>query len=201
MRIGLAVAWMVPMRSTHALVSSLALAVVAIPPTQAHAAGKPDLRVGSLKTAAAKVAQGSELQATWKLRNAGAGAAKGSTVHILLSKDAKVDKKDTRLVAAKAKGLAARKTAKLTTAKLLVPRNVAPGDYRLIVCADGPGKVKEASERNNCATAKVTVTVAASGGPVTAPPVGDAPSRPAPGNENLPPAPTPPDDKPGDKPG
>lgn len=201
MRIPAGASWMPSMRSTHTLAGSLASILLALSPTAAHAAAKPDLRVGSLKTAAAKVAAGAELQATWKLRNAGGGAAKGSTIHILLSKDAKVDKKDTRLVAAKAKGLAARKTAKPTTARLRVPKNVTPGAYRLIVCADGPSKLKEASERNNCATAKLSVTAGAAGGPVTAPPTVDPPARPAPGNEDLPPGPTPPDDKPGDKPG
>ena len=193
---------MAAMRFISALAAPTLLAIAALPalPAAAGAAAKPDLKLGSLKPGSAQVAAGGTLEAKWTLRNSGAGAAKASAVKVVLSADAKLDKKDVALGQPKAKGLKARGSAKATV-KLAIPKTVKPGKYVLIACADGPGKLKEASERNNCASAKVTITAA-----VTSPsngqsaPAGDPPARPAPGNENLPPGPDQPGEKPGDKP-
>ncbi len=187
------------MRSFSALAATTLLAITAAAPTQAAAAARPDLRIGKLKPSPAQVSAGSTLTAAWTLKNTGAGAAKASTVTVVLSKDAKVSKSDVTLGKPKAKALAARRNAKASV-KLAIPRTVKPGKYRVIVCADAGKKLKEASERNNCATAKVTIGAAA---PSTgqSSPIGNPPSRPAPGNEDLPPGPDRPGEQPGDKPG
>ncbi len=175
------------------------LALVAAPllmasPAQA-APARPDLKISGLKVATTATPPGGALSPTWTLRNAGPRPAKASSISFVLSKDTKVDKRDVKLGAVKAKKLVARRTAP-GTAKLKVPKTVKHGTYTLIACADSARKLPELSERNNCATTKVTIGNPAPAGN-SAPPqpqttTVDPPARPAPGNENLPPAPTPP---------
>jgi hypothetical protein len=45
------------------------------------------------------------------------------------------------------------------TTRLRLPRAIGPGKYRLEACADDTGKARELHERNNCATAPVTIKV------------------------------------------
>ncbi|MBJ7470981.1 MAG: hypothetical protein JHD16_06740 [Solirubrobacteraceae bacterium] len=179
--------------ATPALLSALAL------PTTSSAAARPDLKVSGLKPTPSQVAAGGTLTATWTLKNGGAGRAIPSTGVVVLSSDKKIDKKDLLLVKPKTKALAGRRSA-TATVKLSIPKTVKPGQYRLIACADHGRKVRELSERNNCAAAKVTIgSLVLTNGQQA--PAGEPPSRPAAGNENLPPGPTPPGEQPGDAPG
>lgn len=186
------------MRPISALTLLLLAALVV--PAQA-APPRPDLRVGGLKASPSRVVAGGALSATWTLRNAGRARAKASSSAFVLSRDAKADPKDLRLGTAKGTALVARRAAK-GSARLRLPKTVKPGAYRLIACADAGRKVREGNERNNCTTAKVTVT--RSGGTPTGAgtttgqaPAGAPPARPTSGTEQLPPVPNPPGETPG----
>jgi hypothetical protein len=51
---------------------------------------------------------------------------------------------------------------------LRLPPSVAPGSYRLRVCADRPARIREQSERNNCLAARTPIRVADGTPPVFA---------------------------------
>lgn len=199
---------MLTSRPTAILLAALS-AGLAIAPASDAAPPRPDLRLAKLKVSPARVAPGGALTATVTLRNAGRSAAKASAVSFVLSRDAKIDRKDVKLSTRKAKRLTVRRSA-TTRARLRIAKTVKPGSYVLIACADARKKVREANERNNCAKVKVKVAVApATGSGTTAAgtttgqaPAGQPPARPAPGTEQLPPAPTPPGpNPPADPPG
>ncbi|HEX8104716.1 MAG TPA: RHS repeat-associated core domain-containing protein [Solirubrobacteraceae bacterium] len=160
----------------------------------AAAAKRPDLAAKGTPKAPSTLAAGSRLTVRLKARNAGRGAAKQSVVAFFLSRDAKRDRGDLKLGRAKLRKLKAR-GRRTVKAKLRLPAATAPGAYRLLACLDAKAKVRERSERNNCAAAKLTVTAAADGAPAGPPspaPSAGASGSPAPGGTgDQPPAATP----------
>src|SRR5262249_42640468 len=147
-------------------------------------AAKPgaDLAVTSVGKPPASVAAGARLTVSFAVRNGGSKRAGASTIGFLLSADARRDAADVPLGPTKAQALAPRRTQR-GTAKLEIPSGIRGGTYRLLVCADLAGRVRERNERNNCrAGAKVTVQAGA-GSDVL-------PARPSPETAQLPAAPT-----------
>jgi RHS repeat-associated protein len=136
-------------------VVALAALLVAVPAADA-AAQRPDLSVSKSAVSPARVEQGARVTVSWTIRNGGRSTAGKSTTELLLSTDAKRDKRDIRLAAASQKAIKARKTAR-GKRTITIPASVAARRYSLLVCADARAKVKESSERNNCRARPLTV--------------------------------------------
>lgn len=157
---------------------TLALALLALLPSAADAATHPDLRVAALSPAAVTAAPGTTVTLKTTVRNGGRAKAGRSTVRLVLSKDAKRDRRDTVLARATARALARGKSVAVRV-KVKVP---ASGG-RLLACADDLRTVREAKEANNCRAVRLTVTTSAPApAPVPAPAPSDALPAPAPAN-------------------
>src|SRR5690606_8774166 len=90
----------------------------------------------------------------------GRKVARPSVTRYVLSKDKKVDRRDVRLHDRRVKRLKPRKQHATKVLKVRVPRQVKPGTYWLIACADARRKVRESNERNNCRVARQRLTIA-----------------------------------------
>lgn len=155
----------------------LAALVLTAAPT-AHAAARPDLRATVPTPATFAAAPGATVTLKTTVRNAGRGGAKRSVLRLVLSKDAKRDRKDTVLKRANVRSL---KTGKRSTLRLTFKLPATPGTYRLLACADDLRKIREARESNNCATAKLTLV--SESAPV---PTGGSAPAPAPVPQSAP---------------
>src|SRR4051794_17036484 len=111
------------MRGLVAAVVGLSLVV----PAQA-AAATPTVSVAGPSTAAPGAA--ASFTVTVK---AGRSAVKKGKLTLLLSTDAKADKKDVKLAAKSFKAIKARKSAKLTL-RVTVPAKTAARSYRVLAC-------------------------------------------------------------------
>ena len=124
----------------------------------AQAAPRPDLRVTALTAAGST---------SITVANAGRAGARRSVLRLVLSADARRDRRDRVLARANVRALArGRKTQ--VTVKVALP--ATPAAY-VLACADDLGKVREARETNNCRAARLP----AAAQPAPAP----APSAPA----------------------
>ena len=128
-------------------------------PTAASAKSKPDLRA-SRATAAAYAHPGGAVRAGARVTATGAKAGR-STLRFYLSANRKRDAHDLRL-SGKAATRALKKGRRVTvTATPRVPAGAKPGRYRVLACADDLRRVREKSEKNNCAAAAAVTTVTA----------------------------------------
>ncbi|RKQ90369.1 CARDB protein [Solirubrobacter pauli] len=159
---------------------TFALALLALLPSAADAATRPDLRVAALSPAAVTAAPGTTVTVKTTVRNGGRAKAGRSTVRLVLSKDARRDRRDTVLARATARALARGKSVAVRV-KVKVP---ASGGM-VLACADDLRAVREAKEANNCRVVRLTVTA-----PASAPTPAPAPA-PAPAPSDALPAPVP----------
>lgn len=145
-----------------ALATALGLVLSLMGSTAADAAPKkrPDLVVGSLSVAPANTGPGQPIRIKDVTRNRGRTVARPSVTRYVLSKDKKVDRRDVRLHDRRVKRLKPGKKHATKVVKVRVPRNVKPGTYWLIACADARRKVRESNERNNCRVARQRLTIA-----------------------------------------
>ena len=124
-----------------------------------------DLRVSALTV----VPAGGSTSTT--VANAGRAGARRSVLRLVLSADARRDRRDTVVARANVRGLPRGRKARVTV-KLALPANLAA---YLLACADDLGKVREARETNNCRAARVTAASQPAPAP-TAPAVDQAPT-------------------------
>ena len=144
------------------------MALAAATPTEA-AVKRADLAPTKAGTASRQASPGDVVRISWTLKNRGRRAAPASATRLFLSTNAKLDKKDIRLGAAKERALRPRKSIKRSL-RVVIPAKAAPASYRLLVCADAASKVRESNERNNCrATATLRVVARASVQPAPLP--------------------------------
>ena len=144
----------------HKLMLRLAaagLVLLALPASAA--AARPDLKITKLTAGPAQAQATLPILVVDTTTNVGRGKAKRSENGYFLSRDEKVDEDDQRLGRRSVKKLKRRKRAE-GSLELTIPAG-ASGNYRLIACADDPGRIKEKSERNNCrASGPITVVPA-----------------------------------------
>ncbi|HWK27650.1 MAG TPA: RHS repeat-associated core domain-containing protein [Solirubrobacter sp.] len=162
------------------LVTAALLAALLAPAAQA-APARPDLKIAKGAATPREAAPGGQITVTWTIFNGGKKAAGKSTTDLVLSTDAKLDKKDLKLASVTEKALKARKTA-AHSLKVKIPAKATARRYTLLVCADARGKVRESGEKNNCrAAAAITVAAArTTTPPPAAPPVAVIASTPFP---------------------
>ena len=148
------------------MVAAGAIATVCGPAAAAQAAPvRADLVVSGVRATPAVVAPAARVDVRAVIRNAGRRSARRTSVVLLLSKNARRDRRDRRLRSANAKALRRGKSAVLRT-RVTIPAATAAGTWRIIVCADARRRVRERSERNNCRAARaVRVQAGGAGGP------------------------------------
>jgi hypothetical protein len=152
----------------------LVLAALASPATAA--AARPDLVVTRVAAPPAVVAPGRLVDVSATVRNRGRARAKASSLHFLLSRDARASADDRRIGQRFVRPL---RRGKRGGGFASVSMPAAAGAWRLIACADGARAVRERRERNNCRTAATTINVV-----FPAPPPGPGPG-PAPQPETC----------------
>ncbi len=137
-------------------------AAVARDSPQAHVA-RPrlaDLVVRRAPRAPASLAANQALNVVVRVRNGGRRPARASAVRLYLSRDARRDRTDTRLLGTLAvKALKPRRRA-TARGRVTAPGALVAGRYRLLACADDLRRVREAAESNNCRAGSGVVTVA-----------------------------------------
>ena len=145
------------LRPTHALALVL-LPALALPAAGAAAAPeRADLKLVKIAVSPAEAAPGARVRVSDTVRNAGRRKAGASRVAYFLSKDRRKGKGDIRLGGTRSVKRLARRKGSSGTKRLTIPASVAPGAWYLLACADGAGKVKERSERDNCAATRLVV--------------------------------------------
>ena len=159
----------------YLIASLFGTAALALSVAPAAEAARPDLRVASLSRPAGPVASGAVVQARVRVVNRGARGARRSRTYLLLSRDGRAGAGDVRLARARTRRLAPGRRVRLRP-RLALPAGAA-GTYRLIACADGAKRVREARERNNCRAARGVLAIQAHA-PGTPPPAGTQPAPP-----------------------
>jgi hypothetical protein len=99
--------------------------------------GRPDLAV----TAGSVSERGDAVHVTDTIRNVGAATAPSSSAAYFLG---------SRRIGARAVRALEPHAASRGSRSFSIPASIASGSYRLRVCADGPARIRESSERNNC---------------------------------------------------
>jgi VCBS repeat-containing protein len=128
---------------------------------QALAASRADLKVTKVSAAPASETAGSSFKVSVTVKNAGGRKAKASKLAAYLSLDARRGAGDVRLNGApKVKALKHGRTDK-GGRRFTIPPGAKAGVYRVLVCADAKGAVKERSEGNNCRAAKGSLKIPA----------------------------------------
>ena len=164
------------------IVTALAGTLLALAPTPAEAVGRPDLRVTRAVVDKTRVVEGAKVTVTHVVQNRGSRRAAESRTRVYLTTNvaASLDERrrsrtnprsaltDLRLGGkATVRGIAPGATRRIAATTFTVPAGVPAGDYRVLVCADDYGKVRESEEANNCAAAtkvlKVTEAVGTEG--------------------------------------
>ena len=107
----------------------------------------PDLSVSAI-AAPASAAAGATISVTDTTRNTGGGDAAASTTRFYLSTNFAVDANDILLGSREVPAIAAGGVSAIATA-ITVPAGTAPGNYYLIVVADGAAVIVETVENNN----------------------------------------------------
>ncbi len=164
--------------ATTATFACLASSLVVTTPSVA-ATSAPDLVVAGPAVDRAKVVEGSTLTLTHRVRNTGRAKARASETRFYLTQDPaaslaarkasrtnpRTSTTDVLLTGGRAApGLAPGRQTSVLTTKVTVPVGVRPGSYRVLVCADDRGAVREKSESNNCAVAARPLAVTAAPG-------------------------------------
>lgn len=136
----------------------------------------PDLATQSAGAPRAAVA-GSRVKAVVLLRNRGATTSRTARIGFYLSHKRRLTGA-TLLGTTLTKPLRAGRHRRVTR-HVLVPRAMPAGSYRLLVCADPTGRIRESSERDNCTLASRAIRISTAGTP--APTIAPQPSpEPAP---------------------
>jgi hypothetical protein len=134
----------------------------------------PDLAVDRVTPRASDLTQGKTLKVTVRLRNRGTANLKAPHLRILLSADDQPGRGDAVFAKTTAAGLKARSSRRIHLT-VAVPRQIAPGAYRLIVCASTPSR--ERNRKNDCASSKSRVRIGAARS-ASPPPSSGQPSPP-----------------------
>ncbi|KAA1418567.1 hypothetical protein F0U44_08670 [Nocardioides humilatus] len=152
----------------------VAALLVSMPATAQAAGAKADLKVTKATVDKTTVVEGDELTVTHTVQNRGRRKAGATTTRVYVTTDVAAsiaERKqsrtnprssltDLRLVGqanVKAIEPGAKKTVR--SIKFTVPAGLPAGNYKVLVCADDYGKVKESDEANNCTAASTTVAV------------------------------------------
>jgi hypothetical protein len=134
-------------------IAAVAFAAVVVP---AHAAGRPDLVAQRVASPPARVNPGMRLTTFVLVANVGgASPGRSSVARVFLSTDRKAGH-DVQVGGGPLGKLPPRVIDNLPF-RWLVPKVL--GKRYVVVCLDATRKVAEASERNNCAVAKGSVTI------------------------------------------
>jgi hypothetical protein len=131
---------------TFVLAAALVLTVASL--ASGRVDRRPDLEVARVSSLPASVEPGGSFKVTATVRNSGALAAK-SALRVYLSRDAAVGRGDLRVGGTPRVAALRNHGTSRVTATVQVPAG-AGSRYRLVACADGAGKLRERSERNNC---------------------------------------------------
>jgi subtilase family serine protease len=137
-----------------ALIVSLGASAAAFSAPGGGVRARPDLVVNSLANPPAVVSAGEGFSARDRTRNIGKATARATVTRYYLSENGHRTQVARRSVGLLKPG---RSSAGSVTAK--VPETLDTGAYSLVACADGPGAVMEANEKNNCRTAATRVNV------------------------------------------
>src|SRR3954470_14458867 len=148
------------MRLSVTVLTLFALAVVAVPASAtAKPKPRPNLASSALGDPPSSLARGASLAGTATIANKGKRRAGKSRTGFFLSPDAKWSVDDLALGSVKTKALGRGKKVAVVGA-FKVPAAAEARGYRLLVCADSAGKVRESNERNNCRASRSTLTIA-----------------------------------------
>ena len=126
-------------------------------PGAALAASLPDLKVTALTNPPSSALPGVSFAVTATIKNGGSAEAPASTTTFSLSKDKKTATKDLKGVQLVPALPATIGFTSVVT--LAVAPGTPAGIYYLQACADGPAKIPEASESNNCKWSSEKITV------------------------------------------
>lgn len=122
---------------------------------------KPDLVTSDV----VPVPSGATIGVYATIKNKGKKKAKASTAAFYLSTDATKDPGDVLLGTTAVPRLKPKK--QVTVYPFLpVPGSLPAGSYRVVVCADSAGRLKEKQENNNCAVSPGAVTLGSTTPPV-----------------------------------
>jgi|GEM_PF-5610309 len=161
------------------IVTALAGTLLALAPTPAEAAGRPDLRVTRAVVDKTTVVEGAKVTVTHVVQNRGRRKAGESRTRVYLTTNvaASLDERrrsrtnprsaltDLRLVGKKTvRAIAPGGTRRIGATNFIVPAGIPAGDYRVLVCADDYGTVRESEEANNCTAAAKTLKVTEAAG-------------------------------------
>ncbi|WP_183099702.1 CARDB domain-containing protein [Nocardioides pelophilus] len=156
-------------------VTVLAGSLLTLAPGPAEAAGRADLRVTRASVDKTSVVEGAKVTVTHVVQNRGRRKAGPSTTRVYLTKDVAASLEarrtsrtnprsaltDLRLVGkAAVKAIAPGAKRSIGTTQFTVPAGVPAGAYRVLVCADDYGKVRETEEGNNCTAASKALSIA-----------------------------------------
>ncbi len=156
------------------IVTALATTLLALGPSPADAAATADLRVTNATVDKTTVVEGAKITVTHVVKNFGSGAAGASTTRVYLTKNVTASLAerrasrtnprsalaDLRLVGTAAvTSVAAGGKRSIGATRFAVPAGIPAGTYRVLVCADDYGKVRESEESNNCRAAATALTV------------------------------------------
>lgn len=156
------------------VVTALAGSLLTLAPGPAEAAGRADLRVAKASVDKTSVVEGATVTVTHVVQNRGRRKAGPSTTRVYLTKDVAASLEarrtsrtnprsaltDLRLVGkAAVRAIAPGGKRSIGTTRFTVPAGVPAGAYRVVVCADDYGKVRESEEGNNCLAASKSLQV------------------------------------------
>jgi hypothetical protein len=151
-----------------------------------------DLQVQAVSLSTSTARPGAVLGVSDTTVNRGRIGAKASRTTYYLA--TKKNSTGTVLTSRSVKALKAKSRSK-GSATAVIPAGAAPGNYRVLACADSASKVMESREKNNCraATAPLVVFTAAVGTPTPAPmpTVGPVPTSTPTSTSTPTPTPTP----------
>lgn len=156
------------------IVTALAGTLLALTPTPAEAAGRPDLRVARATVDKTTVVEGGKVTVTHVVQNRGSRRAGESRTRVYLTTNvpASLEERrrsrtnprtaltDLRLVGrATVRAIAPGARRSIGATAFTVPAGIPAGDYRVLVCADDYGTVRESEEANNCTAAATRLKV------------------------------------------
>ena len=116
-----------------------------------------DLAVGALSLDPVEVYQGEDIQVSFQVSNRCMEPVPAFDLAVYLSSDAKLDAGDVPTTSAQVTAGLAAKTDLPQVLKAMVPLDLAPGKYFVLVQADPQNLVVESQEDNNVSSAAVTV--------------------------------------------
>ena len=119
----------------------------------------PDLAETEVSNPPASAAVGTRFTITDTVRNVGTVTAGVSRTNYYLSVDASPNHGDRRLIGSRKVHELAPGQESTGTRIVRIPRNVSPGTYFLLACADSKNAVAELDETNNCKASATQVTI------------------------------------------